>query len=47
MVVALYLLEKISLSGNKSIVDKPLASHPRVTSRIENLEVRLRIQAGD
>ena len=47
MVDALYLLEKISLSGEKSIIEKLLASHPRVTARIEALEVKLGIQTGE
>ncbi|MDR1410120.1 MAG: M48 family metalloprotease [Oscillospiraceae bacterium] len=46
MVEALYLLEKISLEGGGGIIQKLLASHPRVTSRIENLEVRLGLQVG-
>ncbi|MDR1409636.1 MAG: M48 family metalloprotease [Oscillospiraceae bacterium] len=46
MVEALYLLEEISLQGGEGIIQKLLASHPRVTSRIENLEVRLGLQDG-
>lgn len=44
MVEALYLLEKISLSGNRSMIEKLLDIHPRVTARIENLEKKLGIQ---
>ena len=47
MVEALYLLEKISLSGNSSIIEKLLARHPRVTARIENLEIKLGIQEAE
>jgi hypothetical protein len=47
MVNALYLLEKISLSSNASIIEKLLASHPRLTSRIEALEIQLGIQQND
>jgi heat shock protein HtpX len=46
MVEALYLLEEISLQGGEGIIQKLLASHPRVTSRIEALEVRLGVQDG-
>ncbi|MDR1409725.1 MAG: M48 family metalloprotease [Oscillospiraceae bacterium] len=46
MVEALYLLEEISLDGGEGIIQKLLASHPRVTRRIENLEVRLGVQDG-
>jgi heat shock protein HtpX len=44
MVKALYLLEKISLGGEGLLIEKLLASHPRVTSRIEILEIQLGIQ---
>jgi len=44
MVSALYTLEKINLSGEASLIQKILASHPRVTSRIEALELALGIQ---
>ena len=44
MVRALYELEEISLSGGGGILEKLLASHPRVTSRIEDLEIQLGIQ---
>ena len=47
MVEALYLLEKISLGKDRSITEKLLARHPRVTRRIENLEVRLGVQEGE
>ncbi|GHU59607.1 hypothetical protein AGMMS49975_27340 [Clostridia bacterium] len=46
MVSALYLLEKISLGGEGSLIEKLLASHPRVTSRIEALEMQLGVQKG-
>jgi len=46
MVAALYLLEKITLKGEGSIIERLLTGHPRVTSRIENLEIRLGIQDG-
>jgi len=46
MVEALYLLEEISLQGGEGIIQKLLARHPRVTRRIENLEVLLGIQDG-
>ena len=46
MVDALYLIQKMSLNGEKRIMKKLLVSHPRVTSRIEALEVRLGIQDG-
>lgn len=38
MIEALYLLEKISLGDNSTIVQKMIASHPRITKRIEYLE---------
>lgn len=38
MIEALYLLEKISLSDNSTIIQKMIASHPRITKRIEFLE---------
>jgi heat shock protein HtpX len=44
MVSALYFLEKMSLSGESSLVERILASHPRITSRIEALEIQLGIQ---
>ena len=47
MVSALYKLEKISLRGIEGIIEKMLASHPRVTSRIEALEVQLGIQVDE
>ena len=39
MIEALYLLEKISLGDNSTIIQKMLASHPRVTLRINRLEL--------
>jgi Zn-dependent protease with chaperone function len=44
MVKALYLLEKMSLSGEALVVDGLVASHPRVTARIEALEIKLGLQ---
>lgn len=39
MIEALYLLEKISLGDNSSIIQKMIASHPRITLRIKKLEI--------
>jgi heat shock protein HtpX len=47
MVEALYLLEKISLGGEGSAIKRLLASHPRVTARIERLEIALGVQAEE
>lgn len=38
MIEALYLLEKISLGDNGTIIQKMIASHPRITLRIKKLE---------
>lgn len=38
MIESLYLLEKISLGDNSTIIQKMTASHPRITKRIEYLE---------
>lgn len=38
MIEALYLLEKISLGDNSSIIQKMTSSHPRITLRIKKLE---------
>ena len=38
MIEALYLLEKISLGDNSTIIQKMMASHPRITLRIKKLE---------
>lgn len=38
MIEALYLLEKISLGDNSTIIQKMVASHPRITLRIKKLE---------
>lgn len=38
MIEALYLLENISLGDNSTIIQKMIASHPRITKRIEYLE---------
>ena len=39
LINALYMLEKIQLSNNSTVVERMLASHPRVSSRIEKLEM--------
>lgn len=39
MIEALYLLEKISLGDNSTIIEKMTASHPRITLRIKKLEI--------
>ena len=39
IIEALYLLEKISLGDNSSIIQKMIASHPRITLRIKKLEI--------
>ncbi len=38
LVEALYLLEKMQLGDNSTIIQKMTASHPRITARIEKLE---------
>lgn len=38
MIEALYLLEKISLGDNSTIIQKMIATHPRITLRIKNME---------
>lgn len=38
MIEALYLLEKISLGDNSTIIQKMIASHPRITLRIKHLD---------
>jgi len=47
MVEALYLLEKLSLGGEGSVIKKLLASHPRVTVRIERLETALGVHTEE
>ena len=47
MVEALYLLEKLSLGGEGSVIKKLLASHPRVTARIERLETALGVHTEE
>ena len=47
MVKALYVLESISLRGIGGIIEKLTASHPRVTSRIEALEIALGVQEDE
>ena len=42
MIKALYLIEKIQLGDNSSIIQKMTASHPRITSRIKRLENMVR-----
>ncbi len=39
MIDSLYLLEKINLGDNSTIIQKMIASHPRITQRIERLEM--------
>ena len=41
LVEAFYLLEKISLGDNSTIIQKMIASHPRITARIEKIETLL------
>jgi len=41
MTEALYLLEKIQLGDNSTPIQKMLAEHPRVTSRIKRLEAQI------
>ena len=38
LVQAFYLMEKIQLGDNRSVLQKMTADHPRITSRIERLE---------
>jgi len=38
LVQAFYLMEKIQLGDNRTVIQKMIASHPRITSRIERLE---------
>ncbi len=38
MIEALYLLEKISFGDNSTVIQKMIASHPRITLRIKHLE---------
>ena len=38
LTTALYLLEKINLGDDSGIIQKMIASHPRITARIANLE---------
>ena len=47
MVQALYLLEKINLGGEGSLIQRLLKSHPRVTARIERLEIKLGVQVEE
>jgi heat shock protein HtpX len=47
MVGALYTLEKMSLGDCGAVIEKLLSSHPRVTSRIEALEIQLGIQSDE
>lgn len=41
MIEALYLLETISLGDNSTLIQKMTASHPRITARIQRLEMQL------
>jgi heat shock protein HtpX len=36
-----YLLEKITLGDNSAVIQRIIASHPRITARIEQLETLL------
>ena len=41
LVEAFYLLEKIQLGDNSTVIQKMIASHPRITERIERIETLL------
>jgi len=41
LIVGLYLLEKMQLGANATIIQKMTADHPRITARIERLETLL------
>ncbi|MCL2106063.1 MAG: M48 family metalloprotease [Oscillospiraceae bacterium] len=41
LVEAFYLLEKINLGDNSTVIQKMLKSHPRITARIERVEALL------
>jgi len=41
LVEAFYLMEKMKLGDNSTVVQKMTANHPRVTARIERLETLL------
>ena len=41
LVEGLYLMEKLQLSTNATVIQKMTANHPRITSRIERLETLL------
>lgn len=41
LVEAFYLLEKIHLGDNSTVIQRMIASHPRITARIERLETLL------
>jgi len=47
MVQALYLLEKINLGSESSLIKRLIASHPRLTARIERLEIKLGVQVEE
>ena len=44
MISALYLLQKLSLSDNRGLVEQMQAKHPRISLRIEELEDLLEIE---
>jgi len=41
LVAGLYMLEKMQLGANASIIQKMTANHPRITARIERIEILL------
>ena len=41
LVEAFYLLEKIQLGDNSTVIQRMLKSHPRITARIEQIEILL------
>jgi heat shock protein HtpX len=41
MIDALYLLEKINLSDNRTVIQRMISSHPRLSARIERLELMI------
>ena len=45
MINALYLLEKFNLSDNSTNIQKMIASHPRISLRIEQLELMIEKEA--
>jgi len=41
LVAGLYLIEKLQLGANATVIQKMTANHPRITARIERLEILL------